>query len=72
MLGLKALLLVNKWMIYLTMTDTEEQFLSFIDCCIEDDPSLVVPADEEQLERLTKILGGVAARLEATPAQGSD
>ena len=39
------------------MTDTEEQFLSFIDCCIEDDPSLVVPADEDQLERLAKILG---------------
>jgi len=69
MLGLKALLLVNKWMIYLTMTDTEEQFLSFIDCCIEDDPSLVVPADEEQLERLTKILGiarqGIAQYSEA-------
>lgn len=35
----------------------EEQFLSFIDRCIEDDPSLVVPADEEQLERLAKVLG---------------
>ena len=69
MLGLKALLLVNKWMIYLTMTDTEEQFLSFIDCCIEDDPSLVVPADEEQLERLAKVLGiahqGIARYSEA-------
>ena len=39
------------------MPDSEEQFLSFIDRCIEDDPSLVVPADEEQLERLAKILG---------------
>ena len=57
MLGLKALLLVNKWMIYLAMTDIEEQFISFIDRCIEDDPSLVVPADESQLNRLAKILG---------------
>ena len=39
------------------MTDTEEQFIFFIDRCIKDDPSLVVPADEEQLERLTKVLG---------------
>jgi hypothetical protein len=39
------------------MPDTEEQFLSFIDRCIKDDPSLVVPADEDQLERLAKILG---------------
>ena len=39
------------------MPSSEEQFLSFIDRCIEDDPSLVVPADEEQLERLAKILG---------------
>ena len=39
------------------MSDTEPQFLSFIDRCIEDDPSLVVPADEEQLNRLAKILG---------------
>ena len=39
------------------MPSSEEQFLSFIDRCIEDDPSLVAPADEEQLERLTKILG---------------
>ena len=39
------------------MPSSEEQFLSFIDCCIEDDPSLVVPADEEQLKRLAKILG---------------
>ena len=39
------------------MPDAEEQFLSFIDRCIEDDPSLVVPADKDQLERLAKILG---------------
>ena len=39
------------------MTDTKKQFLSFIDRCIEDDTSLVVPADEEQLERLAKVLG---------------
>ena len=39
------------------MPDTESQFLLFIDRCIEDDQSLVVPADEEQLERLAKILG---------------
>jgi len=51
------------------MTDTKKQFLSFIDCCIEDDPSLVVPADEEQLERLAKVLGiahqGIARYSEA-------
>lgn len=39
------------------MPSHEEQFLSFIDHCIEDDPSLVIPADEDQLERLAKILG---------------
>jgi len=39
------------------MPDTETQFLSFIDHCIEDDPSLVVPADEDQLERLANVLG---------------
>ena len=39
------------------MTDTDAHFLDFIDRCIEDDPSLVVPADEDQLERLAKILG---------------
>ena len=39
------------------MPGSEEQFLSFIDRCIEDDPSLVVPADEDQLKRLAKILG---------------
>ena len=39
------------------MTDTKKQFLSFIDRCIEDDTSLVVPADEDQLERLAKVLG---------------
>jgi hypothetical protein len=39
------------------MPDTESQFLSFLDRCMEDDPSLVVPADEEQLERLAKLLG---------------
>jgi hypothetical protein len=39
------------------MRGSEEQFLSFIDRCIEDDPSLVVPADEDQLKRIAKILG---------------
>ena len=39
------------------MTDTKKQFLSFIDRCIEDDTSLVVPADEDQLKRLAEILG---------------
>ena len=39
------------------MSGSENQFLSFIDHCIEKDPSLVVPADEEQLERLAKLLG---------------
>jgi hypothetical protein len=34
------------------MPSHEEQFLSFIDHCIEDDPSLVLHADEEQLQRL--------------------
>ena len=39
------------------MSDTKTQFLAFIDRCIEDDSTLVVPADEEQLERLARILG---------------
>lgn len=39
------------------MPSPEIQFLSFIDDCIEEDPSLVVPADADQLERLAKILG---------------
>ena len=39
------------------MSDTESQFLLFIDRCFDDDQSLVVPADEEQLERLVKVLG---------------
>ena len=39
------------------MPDSAEQFLSFVDRCIEDDPSLVVPAGEDQLKRLAKILG---------------
>lgn len=39
------------------MTKTESQFLSFLNRCIEDDPALTVPADEEQLERLAKVLG---------------
>jgi hypothetical protein len=39
------------------MSSSELQFFSFINRCIEDDPSLVVPADEEQLNRLAKILG---------------
>ena len=51
------------------MTDTKKQFLSFIDRCIEDDTSLVVPADEDQLERLVKVLGiarqGIAQYSEA-------
>jgi hypothetical protein len=38
------------------MADTEAQFLSFIDHCVKDDPSPVVPADKDQLERLAKIL----------------
>lgn len=42
---------------FTSMPDTEEQFLSFIDRCTEDDPSLVVPADKDQLERLAKIFG---------------
>ena len=42
---------------FIHMPSHEEQFLSFIDRCVEDDPSLVVSADEEQLERLAKILG---------------
>ena len=41
------------------MSDTESQFLSFFDRCIEDDPSLVVPADEDQLERLAELLRDV-------------
>jgi hypothetical protein len=41
------------------MPSHEEQFLSFIDRCIEDDPSLVVPADKEQLERLAELLRDV-------------
>jgi hypothetical protein len=40
----------------LIINDTEVQFLSFIDRCIEDDPSLVAP-DKDQLNRLAKILG---------------
>ena len=39
------------------MSDTEQQFLGMIDKAITDDPSLVMPADEEQLNRLAKILG---------------
>lgn len=39
------------------MSDTKTQFLAFIDRCVEDDPSLVVPADEAQLKRLAKVLG---------------
>jgi hypothetical protein len=38
------------------MADTEAQFLSFIDHCVKDDPSLVVPADKDQPERFAKIL----------------
>ena len=56
-------------MICLMMTDTKKQFLSFIDRCIEDDTSLVVPADKDQLERLAKVLGiarqGIARYSEA-------
>lgn len=43
------------------MSDTEQQFLELIDKAIASNPSLVVPADEEQLNRLAKILG-VACR----------
>lgn len=57
MLGLKAILLVSRRISSLAMIDYDTQFLSFIDRCIEDDPSLVVPADEAQLKRLAKILG---------------
>lgn len=39
------------------MTDTESQLLSFLDRCIENDPSLIVPADEDQPEQLAKLLG---------------
>ena len=49
------------------MPNTEPQFLSFIDRCIEDDPSLVVPADEEQLNRLAKILGIARQGIEQYP-----
>lgn len=41
------------------MPDTDAHFLAFIDRCIEDDPSLVVPADEDQLERLVELLSDV-------------
>ena len=42
------------------MNETEQQFLSFIDRCIEDDPLLVVPADEDQLKRLAELLSNAA------------
>jgi hypothetical protein len=38
------------------MADAEQQFLELIDQAIADDPSLVVPADEEQLKRLADLL----------------
>jgi len=46
------------------MNDTKVQFLSFVDWCIEDDPSLVAPADKDQLNRLAKILGIVCLGIE--------
>jgi hypothetical protein len=39
------------------MPDTKQQFLELIDEAIAGDPSLVVPADEEQLNRLADLLG---------------
>lgn len=39
------------------MSDTEQQFLELIDKAIVNDPSLVVPADEDQLNRLAALLG---------------
>jgi hypothetical protein len=38
------------------MADSEQQFLELIDKAIADNPSLVVPADEEQLKRLADLL----------------
>jgi hypothetical protein len=39
------------------MSNTEQQFLELIDKAIADDPSLMLPADEEQLKRLADLLG---------------
>jgi hypothetical protein len=39
------------------MSDTEQQFLELIDKAIVNDPSLVVPADGDQLNRLAALLG---------------
>jgi hypothetical protein len=38
------------------MPDPEHQFLELIDKAIADDPSLIVPADEDQLKRLADLL----------------
>jgi hypothetical protein len=38
------------------MPDPEQYFLELIDKAIADDPSLVVPADEDQLKRLADLL----------------
>jgi hypothetical protein len=38
------------------MPDPEQYFLKLIDKAIADDPSLVVPADEDQLKRLADLL----------------
>ena len=38
------------------MPDPEQYFLKLIDNAITDDPSLVVPADEDQLKRLADLL----------------
>jgi hypothetical protein len=42
------------------MADAEQQFLELIDKAIADDPSLVVPADEEQLKRFAELLDNSA------------
>ena len=39
------------------MPDPEQQFLELIDKAIADNPSLVMPADEDQLNRLADLLG---------------
>jgi uncharacterized protein (DUF1778 family) len=42
------------------MADSEQQFLELIDKAIADNPSLVVPANEEQLKRLADLLDNTA------------
>jgi hypothetical protein len=39
------------------MPNTEQQFLELIDKAIADNPSLVMPADKDQLNRLADLLG---------------